>query len=137
MALDGKLLIALARLVRSASSPTLALIGASAITLRMPGQYWHATADLDVVFAGDSTDASRIVADQVEGRVDPRLEHRICTPEGVKVDVLPVVARGMDGRRHRWPVSGTETQTSARPQTRLAPEVAVHQGRDGAPFSRS
>jgi predicted nucleotidyltransferase len=108
MALDGKLLTTLARLARSPSSPTLALIGASAITLRMPGQYWHATADLDVVFAGDTTDASRILAGQVEGRVDPRFEHRIYTPEGVKVDVLPVVARGVDGRRHRWPVSGIE-----------------------------
>lgn len=108
MALDAKLLVAITRLAGSPSAQTLALIGASAITLRMPGQYWHATADLDVVFAGDSADASRILAGQVDGRVDPRFEHRIYTPEGVKVDVLPVVVHGVTGRRHRWPVSGIE-----------------------------
>lgn len=108
MGLDAKLMNALSRLAASASASTLTLIGASAITLRMPGQYWHSTADLDVVFAGPEPDASRALAAQVGGRVDDRFEHRMYTPEGVKVDVLPVVPRGTAGRQWRWAVSGIE-----------------------------
>jgi predicted nucleotidyltransferase len=108
MALAPKLLDALSRLAATPSAGSLTLIGASAITLRMPDHYWHATADLDVVFAGTEPDAARLLAAQTSGRVDPMFEHRMYTPEGVKVDVLPVVARGAAGRRWKWPVSGLE-----------------------------
>ncbi len=108
MALDARLIDGLCRLAQAPAAESLVLIGASAITLRMPGQYWHATADLDVVFSGPGLDAAKQLAQHTSGRLDPRFEHRMYTPENLKIDVLPVVAWAPNGRRLRWPISGIE-----------------------------
>lgn len=89
-------------------SVDVVVIGAVAYRVWVQDEH-RATEDVDVAVALDLPDLPRLT-DPLMGRgwrQDPRREHRWTSPNGARVDLIPVGGQARRDRRLRWPLGET------------------------------